>query len=180
MVRISSELGAELELKSNLALDGKVFTVLKKKEEVDSCCLHFYLSNPHKLKGYWLNKQINLERAIRAGEEIPSALFSGIPSGTGQVVELKPIGEDKLQMEVYWEDPLLQYLDIKEQVCLDGVLLGIKKIVDSSIFFELYGETLKLTNLDQRKGGDSVNIEVEPMVKKFAQIFEKLKRKSSE
>ena len=66
MVRISSELGAELELKSNLSLDGKVFTVLKKKEDVDSCCLHFYLSNPHKLKGYWLNKQINLERAIRA------------------------------------------------------------------------------------------------------------------
>ncbi len=107
-------------------------------------------------------------------------LFSGIPSGTGQVVELKPIGEDKLQMEVYWEDPLLQYLDIKEQVCLDGVLLGIKKIVDSSIFFELYGETLKLTNLNQRKKGDLVNIEVEPMVKKIAQIFEKLKRKSSE
>ncbi len=177
VVRISSQLGSQLEIKSNIAIDGKVFTVLNKKDDGDSCLLYFYLSNPHKLKSYALNKKVNLEKAICAGEEISGSLFSGIPSGIAQLVTLKQIAQDKYLMEVSWENILLNYLDIKEQICVNGVLLGIKQIVNSSIFFELYGDTLKLTNLSQHKSGDLLNIEVEPMVKKIAQIFEKIKNK---
>ncbi len=177
VVRISYQLGSTLKLKSNLALDGQVFTVLKKKDDEDSCLLYFYLSHPRKLEIYRGKKKINLETAIRAGEEIPGSLFSGIPSGTAQVLALTQISSDKWLLEVYWETFLLNYLDIKDRVCIDGVLLRIKQIVGSSIFFELYGDTLKLTNLEKRKKGDSINIEVDPMVKKIAQIFEKLKNK---
>ena len=41
------------------------------------------------------------------------------------------------------------------------------QILNSLIFFELYGDTLKLTNLGERKQGDLINIEVEPMLKKI-------------
>ena len=81
----------------------------------------------------------------------------------------------KWQIELHWDNFLLKYLNSKDQVCLDRVLLRIVQILNSLIFFELYGDTLKLTNLGGRKPGDLINIEVEPMLKKIVQIFEQFK-----
>ena len=176
IVSASFELTNSLEIKSNLAIDGQVFTILNKTQNPDSCFLHFYVSNPNKLTIYWLDKRVNLERAVRVGEELPGFLFSGIPSGKAKVISLKQIASDKSQMEVHWDNFLLKYLNSQDQVCLDGVLLRITQILNSSIFFELYGDTLKLTNLGERKQEDLINIEVEPMLKKIAQIFEQFKQ----
>ena len=173
------DLITHLETKSNLALDGQVFTLLNKTENLNCCLLHFYVSHPNKLATYWLKKRINLERAIRAGEELPGSLFSGIPSGKAQVLALKQIASERWHLEISWHNFLLKYLNPKDQVCLDGILLRITQILDSSIFFELYGDTLKLTNLRERQPGDLINIEVEPMLKKIAQIFEQINKQDN-
>ncbi len=55
-----------------------------------------------------------------------------------------------------------------------GVLLQIRKMTASSLFFELYPETLKLTNLGNKQEGSLINIEVDPIVKKVGQIMERL------
>ena len=171
----SFELTNSLEIKSNLAIDGQVFTILNKTKNPHSCLLHFYVSNPNKLITYWPDKRVNLERTVLVGDELPGALFSGIPSGKAKVISLKQIASDKWVIELHWDNFLLKYLNSKDQVCLDGVLLRIVQILNSLIFFELYGDTLKLTNLGGRKPGDLINIEVEPMLKKIVQIFEQFK-----
>lgn len=171
----SFELTNSLEIKSNLAIDGQVFTILNKTQNPHSCLLHFYVSNPNKLTTYWPDKRVNLERTVLVGDELPGSLFSGIPSGKAKVISLKQIASDKWQIELHWDNFLLKYLNSKDQVCLDGVLLRIVQILNSLIFFELYGDTLKLTNLGERKQGDLINIEVEPMLKKIVQIFEQFK-----
>ncbi len=176
IISATFELTNTLEIKSNLAIDGQVFTISNKTQNLDSYLLHFYVSSPNKLTIYWLDKRVNLERAVRLGEELPGSLFSGMPSGKAKVVSLKQIASERWQIVVDWDNFLLKYLNSKDQVCLDGVLLRIAQIFNSSIFFELYGETLKRTNLGERKQGDLINIEVEPMLKKIAQIFEQLKQ----
>ena len=136
---------------------------------------HRQKSYPNKLTTYWPDKRVNLERTVLVGDELPGALFSGIPSGKAKVISLKQIASDKWQIELHWDNFLINYLNSKDQVCLDGVLLRIVQILNSLIFFELYGDTLKLTNLGERKPGDLINIEVEPMLKKIVQIFEQFK-----
>ena len=68
-----------------------------------------------------------------------------------------------------------QYLDIKDQVCLDGVLLIIRDIGKSSLLFDIYPETVNLTNLVEKEIGQYFTIEIDPMVKKVAQILAKKK-----
>ena len=73
---------------------------------------------------------------------------------------------------------MLNYLSVGDQVCLDGVLLQIKELTAHLIGFELYPNTLSLTNLGERQVGDLLWIEIDPFIAKISRIFEKLKHKN--
>lgn len=172
-IKISPLLASEIHPKSHIAIDGKVLTVLDQEDSLDFSILKFYHSHPEHLNSHSTPVKVNLERAIRFGEEIPGALFYGIPSGKVKIISLQTIAENKLKMEVSWDNELIQYLDQLDQVCLNGVLLQIKEKVNQSMFFELYPETLNLTNFAERNVGEYLNIEIDPMVKKVAQVLAK-------
>ncbi len=177
-IKVSHQFGLDIKIKSHLSLDGQVFTVLNKQDKNDSFFLSFYLSNPRKAEHYELGKKVNLEKAISVGDELPGTWFYGVPSGQGKILRIKSLEGEKLAMDVTWENKMMKYLDVKDQVCIDGVLLQIKQITDSSLSFELYPETLRITNLDHKKEGNIINIEVDPIVKKISQVMERVIKKS--
>ena len=69
----------------------------------------------------------------------------------------------------------MNYLSVGDQACFNGVLLQIKELNTDVIGFELYPETLRLTNLGERQVGDLLWIEIDPFIAKISRIFEKLK-----
>lgn len=172
-IKVSSHFASEILLQSNIAIDGSVLTVLEKKDFPNLSYLKFYASNFRKVASYTSRKRVNLERAIRLGEEIPGAFFFGVPTTQVKIISLNLLSEGKLMMQVSLKDDLINYLSVKDQVCLDGVLLQIKTISGFEIGFELYATTLSLTNLGERKVGDLLRIEVEPFTLKISQILQK-------
>ena len=175
IIQISLTFAAEIQIKSHLAIDGRVLTVLHKEEHSNFSFLKFYASNLNKVSTFVPKSRVNLERAIRLGEEIPGAFFYGVPSGQVKVISLERLSNGKLMMKVSFEDDLINYLSVMDQVCLDGVLLQIKELAEHLIGFELYPNTLSLTNLGERQVGDLLNLEIEPFVAKIGRILEKLK-----
>ncbi|MGK7942230.1 MAG: Lumazine-binding protein [Crocosphaera sp.] len=175
IMKVSQKFGLDIAIKSHVSLNGKVLTVLDKQEDKDSVLLRFYLSNSRKLSHYQLGEELNLERGIRLGEELPGIWFYGVPSGRGKILSMSRLEGEKLEIEIFWNHSLINYLDVKDQVCIDGVLLQIKKMTNLSMSFELYPETLKLTNLGKNQPENIVNIEIDPMIKKIGNIMEKIK-----
>ncbi len=175
IIQISLTFAAEIQIKSHLAIDGRVLTVLHKEEHSNFSFLKFYASNLNKVSTFVPKRRVNLERAIRLGEEIPGAFFYGVPSGQVKGISLERLSNRKLMMKVSFEDDLINYLSVMDQVCLDGVLLQIKELAEHLIGFELYPNTLSLTNLGERQVGDLLNLEIEPFVAKIGRILEKLK-----
>ncbi len=173
-IKISSDLAGEISLKSHIAIDGSVLTVVDKEDFPHFSFLKFYASNFQKVASYTPQKRVNLERAIKLGEEIPGAFFYGVPTGQVKIISLELLPDEKLIMEVSFEDNLINYLSVKEQVCLDGVLLQIKTINSQVIGFELYPHTLNLTNLGERQVGDLLRIEVEPLTLKVSNILPRI------
>ncbi|MCL2933273.1 MAG: hypothetical protein MGG11_13775 [Trichodesmium sp. MAG_R03] len=55
------------------------------------------------------------------------------------------------------------------------MLLIIRDIGKSSLLFDIYPETVNLTNLVEKEIGQYFTIEIDPMVKKVAQILAKKK-----
>ncbi|NES84788.1 MAG: Lumazine-binding protein [Moorea sp. SIO2B7] len=175
VVDVSPSLYAEVGLKSNIALNGKALTVLDKVILDNKNFLKVNVYSSTKVKQYREGNKVNLERAIRLGEEIAVCVFSGVPSGICQLTSLKNYPEEIVHFQIKWDNFLFKYLDIKDVVYLDGVFLQIKNIKDDLLSFELYPETIKKTNLGDRKIGDILNIEIDPIIKKLAQILERKK-----
>ena len=123
---------------------------------------------------YLPKRRVNLERAIRLGEEVPGTFFYGIPTGQVKVISHDRLPEGKSILKVSFENKLAKYLSTMDQVCLDGVLLQIREIVNHLLCFELYPNTLSLTNLGERQVGEFMKVEIDPLIVKIGRIFEKL------
>ncbi|MGD1808986.1 hypothetical protein ACP6PL_26605 [Dapis sp. BLCC M126] len=170
---VSPTLYDEVEIKSNISLNGRALTILGKEIAGEFYLLKFYLGSAKVAAQYQGQKKFNLERSIRLGEEIAGPLFYGVPSGDCQLISTENLSGGGIKIEVSWESEFFQYLDIKDQVCLDGVLLIIKDMRKSSLLFDIYPETVNLTNLGEKEIGGYFAIEIDPMVKKIAQILAK-------
>ncbi|MEM1169744.1 MAG: Lumazine-binding protein [Cyanobacteria bacterium P01_H01_bin.35] len=173
IIDVSPSLYAEVEIKSNISINGRALTILAKETSGELYLLKFYLGSTKVPAQYQDQKKLNLERSIRLGEEISGPLFYGVPSGYCQLISRENLLGGGIKIEVNWESEFFQYLDIKDQVCLDGVLLIIKELGKSSLLFDIYPETVNLTNLAEKKIGEDFAIEIDPMVKKIGQILAK-------
>lgn len=170
---VSDSLYTEVEIKSNIAVNGRALTVLGKQILGEFYLLKFYLASTKVAAQYEGQKKLNLERSIRLGEEISGSLFYGVPSGYCQLISKENLSGRGIKIEVVWQNNFFQYLDIKDQVCLDGVLLIIRDMTKMSLVFDIYPETVNLTNLVEKKIGEYFAIEIDPMVKKIGQILAK-------
>ncbi len=173
IIDVSPALYTEMEIKSNIAVNGRALTILGKEKLGEFDLLKFYLASAKVATQYQGQKKLNLERSILLGEEISGPLFYGVPSGYCQLISRDNLLAGGIKIEVSWESEFFQYLDIKDQVCLDGVLLIIKDMGKSSLLFDIYPETINFTNLAEKEIGEYFAIEIDPMVKKIAQIFAK-------
>ncbi|NEP02403.1 MAG: Lumazine-binding protein [Symploca sp. SIO2E9] len=173
IINISEKLYSEIDIKSTIAVNGRALTILKKDNFGNENRLKFYLSSWEKAKQYQQVTQVNLERAIGFGEEIPGCLFYGVPCGKCKLISREKSLEGIVKIQAQWDHHLLTYLDPKDQACLEVVLVQIKDIAKTSIYFELYPETLQKTNLGNKTIGSMFNIEIDPMIKKLSQILEK-------
>ncbi|MEM9926738.1 MAG: Lumazine-binding protein [Cyanobacteria bacterium P01_D01_bin.50] len=173
IIQISPQLAAEIQVHSHIAIDGRVLTVLHREDNTDFSLLKFYASHLNKIGNLLPKKRVNLERAVRLGEEIPGTFFYGVPSGQAKVIYLEKLSGGRLTFKVSFEDDLASYLSIKDQVCLDGVSLQIRDIKDRVLSFELYPTTLNVTTLGERQVGDLLTIEIDPFMVKIARVFQK-------
>ncbi|MHC4711708.1 MAG: riboflavin synthase [Planctomycetota bacterium] len=113
---------------------------------------------------------VNLERSLRAGDDVSGHFVTGHVDGVGRVVELRRKGPFA-RLRVSVPNPLLSQLAPKGSVAVDGVSLTIADTEGDSFAAALIPETLARTNLDRLSRGDSVNIETDVLAKYVARCL---------
>ena len=176
IIKVNSDLAAEIKTDSHVSINGKTLRVSAKNDSKQVTYLTFYDSNLNQAKDYLLQTKVNLEPAVRLGEEIPGTFFYGIPTGIVELVSMDSLPDDKFLMKVNFEDDLVNYLSVMDIVCINGALMQIIDISDQLLFFNVYPNTLKITNLGEKQKGDELNIEIDPIVVKVAKILQKFNR----
>lgn len=171
IIKISPQFALEIQVDSYIAVDGRILKVLDKENNTCFSLLKLYASRINDLTNYLPQRKVNLERAIRLGEEIPGAFFYGVPSGQVKVMSIEKLSPFTSMIKVSFKNSLSKYLSINDQVCLDGVSLQIRNIEADLLDFELYSNTLSVTNLGERKLGDLLSLEIDPFTVKIAQIL---------
>ena len=163
VIKVDSDASAGIEIKSQLAINGRVLKVLSKDFNNEVSRLKFYNSNLNQSQSYLPQEKVNLEPAVRLGEEIPGIFFYGIPTGLVKLVSKELLSNGNLLMKVLFENNLVNYLSVMDCVCLHGILLQIIDIDNHLISFNIYFNTLKTTSLREKQSG-TLNIELDPFI----------------
>jgi riboflavin synthase len=107
---------------------------------------------------------VNLERPVRAGDELGGHLVQGHVDGVGIVVSVEPEGRGA-RVRVTVDRGLLRYVVEKGSVTLDGVSLTVTTVTPSSFEVALVPHTLEVTTLGGVRAQHRVNVEVDVLAK---------------
>ena len=115
-------------------------------------------------------RSINLERSLRAGDELGGHLVSGHVDGVARIVSIKPSGFSKI-FEIRSPHVLAKYIAPKGSVALDGISLTVNEVSGSVFTINLIPTTLEVTTWGERKAGDDVNMEVDLIARYVARLL---------
>jgi riboflavin synthase len=107
---------------------------------------------------------VNVEPALRAGEELGGHYVQGHVDGTGRIRSVEPEGEGR-RLLIDAPPEVLRYCVEKGSVAVDGVSLTIAAVDDAGFAVALVPHTLAVTTLGSAAVGDEVNLEADVLAK---------------
>lgn len=122
--------------------------------------------------GSWTpGRAVNLERALRAGDELGGHIVSGHVDGTATIVDIRADGDSR---RFTFEAPpeLARFIAPKGSVALDGTSLTVNEVEGARFGVNLIPHTLTVTTWGRKKIGDRVNIEIDPLARYVARLLE--------
>jgi len=112
---------------------------------------------------------LNLERALKLGDELGGHIVSGHVDGVCEVLSLEPVG-DSLKIDFIAPDNLAKFIAAKGSVTLDGVSLTVNT-VDGAVFsVNIIPHTQSETTLGQMQAGQRVNLEIDVLARYVARL----------
>ncbi len=154
------ELSSHLSLGSSVSIDGVCMTVTSQKDTIV-----FFDAIQETLSRTTLGQAVegdvvNLERALKMGDELGGHLLSGHIMCKSSVVSRKNNGEG-VDLEISINDELKPYIMEKGYIAIDGISLTIGKVNQNTFNLHLIPETLERTTINSKIEGSLVNIEID-------------------
>lgn len=128
--------------------------------------------------GTWVEgTQINLERALKAGDELGGHIVSGHVDGVARIVEIRPDG-DSMRFTFEAPEGLGRFIASKGSVTLNGTSLTINEVEDVKSGGTRFGvniipHTQAVTTWGAAKAGDPINLEIDMLARYVARLVQK-------
>ncbi len=166
---------ASIALGASIACDGVCLTVTTVEAKAGGALFTVDVSNETLSKttlGDWKpGRRINLERALRAGDELGGHIVSGHVDGLARIVEIRADGES---FRFTFEAPehLAMYIAPKGSVALDGTSLTVNEVSGTRFGINIIPHTLTMTTWGARKPGEHINLEIDQFARYMARLLE--------
>lgn len=114
---------------------------------------------------------LNLERALKIGDELGGHIVSGHVDGMAEIVERREEG-DAVRFTLEAPRELARFIAPKGSVALDGTSLTVNRVEKTRFDVLLIHHSLSVTTWGERKAGDRINIEIDTMARYAARLSE--------
>jgi len=122
--------------------------------------------------GEWqAGRRINLERALKAGDELGGHIVSGHVDGVGRIAAMRADGDSR-RFSIEVPPELARYIAAKGSVALDGISLTVNETEENLFGINIIPHTLTHTTLGAKKPGDRVNLEIDVVARYVARLME--------
>jgi riboflavin synthase len=116
--------------------------------------------------------RVNLERALRVGDELGGHMVSGHVDGIAEILSRRDF-DGMAHFRFRTPQDLAKFIAVKGSVALDGTSLTVNAVDGDTFEVLLIPHTLTVTTWGERRAGDKVNIEVDQMARYAARLMEK-------
>ena len=115
---------------------------------------------------------VNLERALKVGDELGGHIVSGHVDGVVDIHGIEKDG-DSLRFRFTHGEDLAPYIAPKGSVCLNGVSLTVNEVDDRGFGINIIPHTQEMTTFGAAKVGNRVNLEIDVLARYVARLAQK-------
>jgi len=164
---------AHIAIGASIACSGTCLTVVDRGGSAGDAWFAVDISGEtvaRTVPGRWqAGSRLNLEPALKLGDELGGHIVTGHVDGVGTVVATAPQGES-LRVTIATPAELAPYLAAKGSITVDGVSLTVNEVADQPdgachFTLNLIPHSAEVTTLGALKAGAAVNLEIDVLAR---------------
>jgi riboflavin synthase len=158
-----------VDMGASIACDGVCLTVVEKTSDsfcVDVSAESAGLTNIFEWK---TDRPVNLERALKVGDELGGHIVSGHVDGLAEIVALRDEG-DSTRVTLRAPDALAKFIAPKGSVALNGTSLTVNEVNGTDFGINFIPHTKAVTTWGSAAVGDRVNLEIDTLARYVARL----------
>lgn len=162
---------AGIDMGASIASDGVCLTVVDLGPDWYDVQISAETVNMTNLGKWAVGKRVNLERALKVGDELGGHIVSGHVDGVAEVVSIKDEG-DSTRVQLRAPDDLARFIASKGSVALNGTSLTVNEVEGNVFGINFIPHTKDFTTWGDVALGDMVNIEIDTLARYVARLAE--------
>jgi riboflavin synthase len=162
----------DVAIGASIACSGACLTVVEKGAGWFAATVSAETMARTTLAGWKPGTPVNLERALRLGDEFGGHIVLGHVDGVARIIDRRPEGGS---MRFSFEVPahLARAIAPKGSVALDGVSLTVNEVSGSKFGVNIIPHTQACTSFGAAQIGDHVNLEIDVLARYVARLMQR-------
>ncbi|WP_298493977.1 riboflavin synthase [uncultured Maritimibacter sp.] len=160
-----------IELGASIASDGVCLTVTALGPDWYEVFVSGETLAKTNLGNWQVGQRVNLERALKVGDELGGHIVSGHVDGVAEVVGVTPEG-DSTRVRLRAPGSLAKFIAPKGSVALNGTSLTVNEVEGDVFGVNLITHTKEVTTWAGIAVGDRVNLEIDTLARYVARLGE--------
>ena len=162
---------AGIDMGASIASDGVCLTVVDLGPDWYDVQVSAETVNMTNVGGWTVGKRVNLERALKVGDELGGHIVSGHVDGVAEVVSIVDEG-DSTRVQLRAPDDLARFIASKGSVALNGTSLTVNEVQGNIFGINFIPHTKDVTTWGDVALGDAVNLEIDTLARYVARLAE--------
>ncbi|MEM6408493.1 MAG: riboflavin synthase [Pseudomonadota bacterium] len=160
-----------VDLGASIACDGCCLTVIEMGDDWFDVEISAESVSKTNLGDWQEGSRVNLERALKVGDELGGHIVSGHVDGVAEIVAMKNEG-DSTRVTLRAPDGLAKFIAPKGSVALNGTSLTVNEVSGAEFGINFIPHTKAVTNWGDAKTGDRINLEIDTLARYVARLQE--------
>jgi len=161
----------EIDMGASIASDGVCLTVIAIGPDWYDVQISAETVSKTNISGWSISKKVNLERALRVGDELGGHIVSGHVDGVAEVVSVVDEG-GSTRVQLRAPEELARFIASKGSVALNGTSLTVNEVSGAIFGVNFIPHTKEFTTWGEVAIGDAVNLEIDTLARYVARLAE--------
>ena len=160
-----------IEIGASIACDGGCLTVIDLGPDWFDVQISAETVSKTNLDAWTEGRRINLERALKVGDELGGHIVSGHVDGLAEVVAMRDEG-DSTRVTLRAPEALARFIAPKGSVALNGTSLTVNEVDGCEFGINFIPHTKEVTTWGGVEVGDRINLEIDTLARYVARLAE--------